>query len=168
MGEHRVRELNDEINKLNKTKSYWDSRIIELGGGDQGKGRKFYDVEGNYLFFKYLLLSLFSLSSTYEVFKIYEIKSSFFHFHVLFDIYSYTCILFLIRVHTFFVSLLFTFSAIILCVSINILSVTFLSNISFLLKVRSSPVHQDINIMEQRRTFLGSENFFKKKTMRVN
>ena len=56
MGEHRVRELNDEINKLNKTKSYWDSRIIELGGGDQGKGRKFYDVEGNYLFFKYLLL----------------------------------------------------------------------------------------------------------------
>jgi Isy1-like splicing family len=41
-----VRELNDEINKLNKTKSYWDARIVELGGGDASKGRKFYDVEG--------------------------------------------------------------------------------------------------------------------------
>ena len=46
LGEHRVRELNDEINKLNKTKSYWDQRVTELGGGDTGKGRKFYDVEG--------------------------------------------------------------------------------------------------------------------------
>jgi pre-mRNA-splicing factor ISY1 len=46
LGEHRVRELNDEINKLNKTKSYWDARIVELGGGDASKGRKFYDVEG--------------------------------------------------------------------------------------------------------------------------
>lgn len=41
-----MRELNDEINKLNKTKSYWDQRVTELGGGDTGKGRKFYDVEG--------------------------------------------------------------------------------------------------------------------------
>lgn len=41
-----MRELNDEINKLNKTKSYWDARIVELGGGDASKGRKFYDVEG--------------------------------------------------------------------------------------------------------------------------
>lgn len=47
LGEHRVRELNDEINKLNKTKSYWDARIVELGGGDASKGRKFYDVEGS-------------------------------------------------------------------------------------------------------------------------
>lgn len=47
LGEHRVRELNDEINKLNKVKSYWDTRVIELGGGDQTKGRKFYDVEGD-------------------------------------------------------------------------------------------------------------------------
>lgn len=49
LGEHRVRELNDEINKLNKTKAHWDSRIVELGGGDQTKGRKFYDVEGTYM-----------------------------------------------------------------------------------------------------------------------
>ena len=61
LGEHRVRELNDEINKLNKTKSYWDSRIIELGGGDQGKGRKFYDVEGKIIFFKYMSKYIFSL-----------------------------------------------------------------------------------------------------------
>ena len=47
LGEHRVRELNDEINKSNKVKSYWDTRVVELGGGDQTKGRKFYDVEGD-------------------------------------------------------------------------------------------------------------------------
>lgn len=49
LGEHRVREINDEINKLNKTKQYWDERIIELGGGNNTRRKQFYDVEGKEL-----------------------------------------------------------------------------------------------------------------------
>jgi pre-mRNA-splicing factor ISY1 len=44
-----VREINDEINKLNKTKQYWDERILELGGGDNTRRKQFYDVEGKEL-----------------------------------------------------------------------------------------------------------------------
>jgi hypothetical protein len=50
LGEHRVREINDEINKLNKTKTYWDERIIELGGGGNTRRKQFYDVEGKELY----------------------------------------------------------------------------------------------------------------------
>ena len=32
LGEFRIRDLNDEINKLMKTKYAWEKRIIELGG----------------------------------------------------------------------------------------------------------------------------------------
>ena len=34
LGEHRIRELNDEINKLMGKKHHWDIRIRELGGMD--------------------------------------------------------------------------------------------------------------------------------------
>ena len=34
LGEHRIRELNDEINKQMRQKNYWEKRIRELGGGD--------------------------------------------------------------------------------------------------------------------------------------
>ena len=32
LGEHRLRELNDEINKLFRTKSHWEKQIAKLGG----------------------------------------------------------------------------------------------------------------------------------------
>eukprot|EP01111_Echinosteliopsis_oligospora_P005965 TRINITY_DN1977_c0_g1_i2.p1 TRINITY_DN1977_c0_g1~~TRINITY_DN1977_c0_g1_i2.p1 ORF type:complete len:250 (-),score=83.18 TRINITY_DN1977_c0_g1_i2:73-822(-) len=32
LGEHRIRDLNDEINKLIREKHHWEKRIIELGG----------------------------------------------------------------------------------------------------------------------------------------
>ncbi len=34
LGEHRIRDLNDEINKLIKDKAKWEVRIKELGGPD--------------------------------------------------------------------------------------------------------------------------------------
>lgn len=50
LGEHRVRELNDEINKHMRQKHYWEIRIRELGGSDFRGGKKqFYDVEGKEL-----------------------------------------------------------------------------------------------------------------------
>lgn len=32
LGEHRIRELNDQINRLLREKKHWEARIIELGG----------------------------------------------------------------------------------------------------------------------------------------
>ena len=34
LGEFRIRDLNDEINKLLREKRHWQDRIIELGGPD--------------------------------------------------------------------------------------------------------------------------------------
>ncbi|KXZ56754.1 hypothetical protein GPECTOR_1g68 [Gonium pectorale] len=38
LGEHRIRDLNDEINKLIREKGHWERRIKELGGPDYSKG----------------------------------------------------------------------------------------------------------------------------------
>ena len=122
MGEHRVRELNDEINKLNKTKSYWDSRIIELGGGDQGKGRKFYDVEGNILFFKYLLSWLFFLSSTYEVFNIFIRLKALFPY-IFWPLFMHLYIISNTSLHYFCITVIYFFSRNIIYL-FKILSVT--------------------------------------------
>lgn len=47
LGEFRIRELNDEINKLLREKGHWETRIIELGGPDYSKlGPKALDHEG--------------------------------------------------------------------------------------------------------------------------
>lgn len=48
LGEHRIREINDEINKMMRQKHHWEVRIRELGG-DVQKGRQFYDIEGKEL-----------------------------------------------------------------------------------------------------------------------
>lgn len=48
LGEHRIRELNDDINKIMRQKHYWEIRIRELGG-DVKMGKQFYDVEGKEL-----------------------------------------------------------------------------------------------------------------------
>lgn len=49
LGEYRVRELNDEINKAMRQKHFWETRIIELGGGDHKGKKQFFDVEGKEL-----------------------------------------------------------------------------------------------------------------------
>ncbi|XP_028913149.1 pre-mRNA-splicing factor ISY1 homolog isoform X1 [Ornithorhynchus anatinus] len=47
LGEFRIRDLNDEINKLLREKGHWEIRIKELGGPDYGKvGPKMLDHEG--------------------------------------------------------------------------------------------------------------------------
>lgn len=47
MGEHRIRDLNDEINKLLREKFHWEERIRELGGADYRKSNtKIVDSQG--------------------------------------------------------------------------------------------------------------------------
>ncbi|XP_030535605.1 pre-mRNA-splicing factor ISY1 homolog [Rhodamnia argentea] len=48
LGEHRLRDLNDEINKLIREKSHWERRIVELGGPNYARhAAKMTDLEGN-------------------------------------------------------------------------------------------------------------------------
>lgn len=49
LGEHRIREMNDEINKNMKQLSYWDRRIHELGGDVSNKNRQIFDAQGKAL-----------------------------------------------------------------------------------------------------------------------
>lgn len=49
LGEHKIRELNDEINKAFKQKHYWEIRIRELGGTVALGGKQYYDIEGKEL-----------------------------------------------------------------------------------------------------------------------
>jgi pre-mRNA-splicing factor ISY1 len=37
LGEHKIRDLNDEINKFIKEKEHWENRIKKLGGRDYKK-----------------------------------------------------------------------------------------------------------------------------------
>ena len=47
MGEHRIRDLNDEINNLLKVKIKWEDRIRELGGPDyRAAPTKMFDHDG--------------------------------------------------------------------------------------------------------------------------
>ncbi len=47
LGEFRIRDLNDEINKLIREKSHWEAQIKELGGKDYARvGPKMFDNEG--------------------------------------------------------------------------------------------------------------------------
>ncbi|KAK4416780.1 Pre-splicing factor ISY1 [Sesamum alatum] len=48
LGEHRLRDLNDEINKLIREKTHWERRIVELGGPNYTKhSAKMTDLDGN-------------------------------------------------------------------------------------------------------------------------
>ncbi|XP_076940286.1 uncharacterized protein LOC143609417 [Bidens hawaiensis] len=48
LGEHRLRDLNDEINKLIREKVHWERRIVELGGPNYYKySAKMTDLDGN-------------------------------------------------------------------------------------------------------------------------
>lgn len=47
LGEHRLRDLNDEVNKLIREKGHWEARILELGGPNYAKtGPKITDADG--------------------------------------------------------------------------------------------------------------------------
>lgn len=47
LGEFRIRDLNDEINKLLREKGHWEAQIRELGGPDHSRsGPKMLDSEG--------------------------------------------------------------------------------------------------------------------------
>lgn len=47
LGEFRIRDLNDEINKLLREKRHWEAQIKELGGPDYQKvGPRMLDHEG--------------------------------------------------------------------------------------------------------------------------
>ncbi|CAA2955727.1 pre-mRNA-splicing factor ISY1 homolog [Olea europaea subsp. europaea] len=48
LGEHRLRDLNDEINKLIREKMHWERRIVELGGPNYTRhSAKMTDLDGN-------------------------------------------------------------------------------------------------------------------------
>jgi len=48
LGEHKLRDLNDEINKLIREKGHWETRIVELGGPNYAKtAPKVADNQGN-------------------------------------------------------------------------------------------------------------------------
>ena len=49
LGEHRIRELNDEINKISRQKHYWEIRIRELGGSEYKSRNQYYEVDGKEL-----------------------------------------------------------------------------------------------------------------------
>lgn len=47
LGEFRIRDLNDEINKLLREKRHWENQISSLGGPHYRRyGPKMYDAEG--------------------------------------------------------------------------------------------------------------------------
>lgn len=48
LGEHRLRDLNDEINKLIREKGHWERRVVELGGPNHSRySAKMTDLDGN-------------------------------------------------------------------------------------------------------------------------
>ncbi|BAS79630.1 uncharacterized protein [Oryza sativa Japonica Group] len=50
LGEHRLRDLNDEINKLLRERGHWERRIVELGGRDHSRSSNaplMTDLDGN-------------------------------------------------------------------------------------------------------------------------
>ena len=51
LGEFKIRDLNDEINKLMKKKHYWEIRIRELGGNDYKRAghKQHFEIEGKEL-----------------------------------------------------------------------------------------------------------------------
>ena len=57
LGEFRIRDLNDEINKLLREKRHWENRIIELGGRDKRSRSRMLDKEG--ILFLFLLSKRF-------------------------------------------------------------------------------------------------------------
>lgn len=79
LGEFKIRDLNDEINKLLREKEHWEDRIKELGGPDFKKiGPKLLDQEGKEIpsnrGYKYFGAAK-DLPGVKELFEEQEIKS---------------------------------------------------------------------------------------------
>merc|ERR1739848_857833 len=51
LSDHRIRELNDEINKLIRDKGRWEQRILELGGPNYGSSKKSTNINWEYQYF---------------------------------------------------------------------------------------------------------------------
>lgn len=49
LGEHRIRDLNDEINRLLRAKHHWEEQILKLGGTDYKKSASSVDTFGTEL-----------------------------------------------------------------------------------------------------------------------
>jgi hypothetical protein len=49
IGEYRLKEINDEINKLVRTKNHWEKRIKELGGNINNIKRYHFEIDGEEL-----------------------------------------------------------------------------------------------------------------------
>lgn len=47
LGEMRIREMNDELNRLKGELHRWNLRIVALGGQNHERGRRIYDKDGN-------------------------------------------------------------------------------------------------------------------------
>ncbi|XP_048540339.1 pre-mRNA-splicing factor ISY1 homolog [Triticum urartu] len=47
LGEHHLRVLNEEINKLLCERSHWEHRMLELGGRDYSRSALMTDLDGN-------------------------------------------------------------------------------------------------------------------------
>jgi len=47
LGEHKIRDMNDHINKLMREKKHWERQIRYLGGADHGHGPSVTDADGN-------------------------------------------------------------------------------------------------------------------------
>jgi pre-mRNA-splicing factor ISY1 len=47
LGEHRLRDLNDDLNKLLREKYQWETRIVELNGPDYRTKGSLFDDDGN-------------------------------------------------------------------------------------------------------------------------
>jgi len=67
LGEFRIRDLNDEINKLLREKRHWEAQIKELGGPDYSRvGPRMLDHGGREAsYFRYLQNIQISLSYIY-------------------------------------------------------------------------------------------------------
>merc|ERR1711959_687503 len=47
LGEHRIRDLNDEINKLLRSKFHWETQIAKLGGPNYAAQQNSLDAFGH-------------------------------------------------------------------------------------------------------------------------
>lgn len=50
LGEFRIRDLNDEINKLLREKGHWEFRIKELGGPDYAVSVDYFVLHGSFAY----------------------------------------------------------------------------------------------------------------------
>ncbi len=49
LGEHAIRDLNDNINKLLREKGHWEKQIKALGGANYASAGKSFDADGKEL-----------------------------------------------------------------------------------------------------------------------